>query len=191
MREFIDIDEATFALGRSYRRRGHGKKGERAAMAHMPPKTGDRYNCLIAVDTTGGVIAKLCFVGSTTTAVFYAFLCFMVIPAIAGTGQRTLMWDNLSAHFHVDIDALLAAHGHRSLARPTHSPDFGPVEWAFNHADQFLRHHMMMLDENNFEAAMHAAFDSIAGADVARYFQAAHYAVPTLPFRPYVGQQVI
>jgi hypothetical protein len=78
-----------------------------------------------------------------------------------------------------------------ALRRPTHSPGLGPVEWAFSHTDKYLQHHMPHITKENFEAALHAGLDSITGDDMKTYFQAAHYAVPGLPYRPYNGDQVL
>ena len=59
------------------------------------------------------------------------FLATMLLPAIAGEG-RVILMDNLSAHSGPEVDHLFRMAGHIVVYRPTHSPDFAPIEYVFS-----------------------------------------------------------
>ena len=102
-----------------------------------------------------------------------------VIPALAGTGPRFIMHDRLKAHFGDDIDAMLAAHDHRTLPRPVHSPDFGFVEWVFAHAQlcSKLEEAWVLLHPGEFAQVFSAGLLSATPDYVKQYAADAHYLV--------------
>ena len=72
------------------------------------------------------------------------------------------------------------------LSRPTHSPDFAPVEWCFGEMDSFLRAREGTLTPETFMKSVGDAAASISVDHIRSYFQAAHYFVPGLDHKMYV-----
>ena len=127
----------------------------------------------------------MCVTTPADNAKFYLFLALFVFPAIAGQ-RRCLIWDNLSAHFGPNIDALFAAAGHVYVARPVHSPDFGFVEWVFNWIRMWLQCYTAHITDANLQQSIDYALTQLTPQDVQGFAVDAHYYVPGRNYRPYV-----
>jgi hypothetical protein len=118
------------------------------------------------------------------------FLIFIneLLKSLQSTGRRVIMMDNLNTHTG-EVENLIKMSGHMLVFRPTYSPDFAPIEWCFKYIDDFLQHHYLMINENNFASAIQAGLDSITPQNVISYMANAHMAVSNYPYTPYMGQQ--
>mmetsp|Transcript_40424 Transcript_40424/g.92804 ORF Transcript_40424/g.92804 Transcript_40424/m.92804 type:complete len:352 (+) Transcript_40424:147-1202(+) len=186
----VDLDEKTVKYGDLLRQMGHAQRGDRCTRAAPPPRSEKAYNLILAIDVNVGVLCYVMFRGSVNKDVFYLFLALYVLPAIANTGPRFIMCDNLSSHFGDEIRDLVSTHGHIMRPRAIHSPDHGPVEWCFSHATTFSHEHDAYLIEHpkEFGRVYAAGLDTLTAAYVRRYFAAAHYLVAGEPYKPYMGQ---
>ena len=147
-------------------------------------------NLVLAVSPSIGVAAYWAFVGSMNESVFSIFLAFFVFPALVDSGPKYLMWDNLSSHLTATVRGVVAQSGHRSIFRPTHSPDFAPVEFCFSEIDNILRGQEGNHDPESFAVGVGNAASMLSKDHIRAYFARCHYYIPELPFRPYEGQQV-
>ena len=75
-------DEATFSRSRANRKRGHVPRGHHARQVAPSQRDGAAYNLLLAVSPTEGVLGYLLYVGSTTAAVYYFFMRYIVLPRV-------------------------------------------------------------------------------------------------------------
>src|SRR3712207_7782599 len=75
--------------------------------------------------------------GSTTTAVFEAYLERVLVPSLR-PGQVVVM-DNLSAHKGSRVRDLIESKGCELIYLPPYSPDFNPIEEAFAKLKALLR----------------------------------------------------
>jgi hypothetical protein len=185
----LDFDEKTLSYKDLLRMFGHSLKGTACTRAAPPPRSQRSYNCILAVDINVGVICYVIYRGTMDKDVLYAFLAVHLIPAIAGTGRRFVMCDNLSQHLADEIQALLNAHGHIIRPRAIHSPDHAPVEWCFSHATTYSHHYDAHLRAHpeDFARCFAAGLDTLSPAYLRRYFADAHYLVPGEPYKPYLG----
>ena len=78
-----------------------------------------------------GVVAYMVYPGRMNHNVFYLFLRLLVLPALTQGTAKFLMVDNHKSHKKQYIKRLVNDHGHVYQYRPTHSPDFSPVELCF------------------------------------------------------------
>ncbi len=76
-------------------------------------------------------------VGSTTKAVFEAYVERMLTPSLR-PGQVVVM-DNLGAHRSERVRELIEERGCSLLFLPPYSPDFSPIEEAFSKIKGLLR----------------------------------------------------
>ena len=121
--------------------------------------------------------------------VFLLFLESIVFPSLATRGPRVFMWDNLSSHLTAQIRGQVSARGHSMLSRPSHSPDFAPVEWCFGEMDAWLRQREGVHSVETYAEAVGDAAAALGRPNIRSYFAKAHYFVPELAFKPYDGEQ--
>jgi transposase len=76
-------------------------------------------------------------VGSTTAAVFEAYVDRALAPALR-PGQVVVM-DNLGAHKSERVRELIEGRGCELLFLPAYSPDLNPIEEAFSKVKALLR----------------------------------------------------
>ena len=185
----VDFDEKTVSFKDLLRMKGHSLRGTVCTRAAPPPRSERSYNCILAVDINVGVLCYVMYRGTMDKHVLYAFLAMHLIPALAGTGPRFIMCDNLSQHLGSEVEALLNAHGHILRPRAIHSPDHAPVEWCFSHATTYSQHHDAHLRAHpgDFGRVFAAGLDTLSSAYVRRYFADAHYLVPGEPYKPFLG----
>ena len=125
---------------------------------------------------------------NTTAEVFAQFIRDHLLPRLTHGFRRTILWDNLAAHFtgNVATNALQAA-GHVVVARPSYSPDFAPIESAFSKVKYWLRRHKQDINADNLREAIEMAVICITADDCRGWFQGCHYPVPGRAFQPYLG----
>ncbi len=117
------------------RLRARAPKGERA-YGRVPRNRG-RNTTLLASMTHEGMGPCLAVVGSTTRAVFEAYVECVLTPSLK-PGQVVVM-DNLGAHRGHRVRELIEARGCELLFLPPYSPDFNPIEEAFSKLKALLR----------------------------------------------------
>ena len=85
--------------------------------------------------------------------------------------------------------ALFNANGHLLIRGPIHSPDLAPAEWSFSHATKFTQMFEAWLLQHPKEYAQvfAAGLRSITPEYMQVYFADAHFFVPGLPYKPYLG----
>jgi len=187
-RDIVDIDESGFNPSRANRRKGRSLIGTPARARGRIARNEVSYTLLVAVDARVGVVNRLIFEGGCTSDIFFIFIVLFVLPSIRHTGPRIITVDNLGAHCNQELKALAAAEGHQIIFRPIHSPDFGPVEWVFHAATQYLEHHDHLINGDTLRPALNAFLDLLPADEIAAYFACAHFAVPGHEYDPYLGQ---
>lgn len=95
--------------------------------------------------------------------------------------------DNLTAHYFPQTIQAIQQEGHTVVFRPIHSPDFGPIEWAFALLSGFLKRNDFHVNEENLHIAIDAGLASIGPDYIASFFADAHFLVPGRVYRPYMG----
>ncbi len=117
------------------RLRARAPKGERAR--GKVPKNRGKNTTLIASMGEGGMGPSMAVVGSTTKAVFEAYVERVLAPSLS-PGQVVVM-DNLGAHRGRRVRELVEGRGCELLYLPPYSPDFSPIEEAFSKIKTLLR----------------------------------------------------
>lgn len=117
------------------RLRARAPKGERA-YGRVPRNRG-RNTTLLASMGAGGMGPCMAVVGSTTKAVFEAYIERVLAPSLS-PGQVVVM-DNLGAHRGERVRELIEARGCSLVFLPPYSPDFSPIEEAFSKLKALLR----------------------------------------------------
>lgn len=135
-----------------------------------------------------GPVAWWIYTINTDADVFAFFIEQFLLPKLTAGVRRTILWDNLSAHFTGNVATdLLAAAGHRVVARPSYSPDMAPIESAFSKIKYFLRRHTDLITAANLRDAVDVAVRTITPEDAQGWYQDCHYFVPGREYRPYLG----
>ena len=181
--DIVDIDESGSWTSDASRTQGHSIIGLPCQAGGRSRRAEERWSYPIAVDARVGMVGA----NGTSSDKFYLFLTQIVLPALRGTGRRYITMDNLDGH-KGQVEHAIRTAGHVPIFRPTHSPDFGPVEWVFSFTDSFMRAHDTHINDSNLRAALEAAFSFVTPFDIASYFACAHFAVPGHTFKPYMGE---
>ena len=135
------------------------------------------------------VVAFLVFPGTMNNHVFYSFLRLLVLPALATQVPSFIMVDNHRAHTMSHIRALVASQGHRYQFRPTHSPDFAPVELCFAHIKSFIKTNEAFITPSTLVEWITHAVNEINVSTIRKYWAHCHYLVTGEHFKPYMGSQ--
>jgi transposase len=118
------------------RLRARAPKGERAY--GKVPRNRGKNTTLLASMTSEGMGPCMAVVGSTTKALFEAYVDRVLAPSLR-PGQVVVM-DNLGAHRGERIRALVGARGCSLVYLPPYSsPEFSPIEEAFSKIKTLLR----------------------------------------------------
>jgi len=117
------------------RLRARAPKGERAY--GKVPRNRGKNTTLLASMGHEGMGPSMAVVGSTTRAVFEAYVERMLAPSLR-PGQVVVM-DNLGAHRGERVRELIEKRGCSLLFLPPYSPDFSPIEEAFSKVKTLLR----------------------------------------------------
>jgi len=129
--DMVSLDEAVIGLSNSNKRLGTAMRGQRARAEGWTPRDGTKLSLILAIDVRTGAVAHMLWAGTMSSAEYFAFERFILIPSIAGTGPRQVLKDNLGAHHQPAVDQLYLAAGHPlPLFGPVQTPQFAPVEWA-------------------------------------------------------------
>ena len=116
--------------------------------------------------------------------------CDQLLPAIAGTGPRVILADNHTAHHSSVLEELFLMNGHLLVHGPIHSPGFAPAEWGFSHGITFSQLHedWLRVHPKEYPQVFAAGLRSITAEYMRAYFADAHFPVPGLPYKPYLGE---
>ncbi len=117
------------------RLRARAPRGER--VYGSVPRNRGRNTTVLASMTAEGMGPSMAVVGSTTKAVFEAYVEEVLAPSLS-PGQVVVL-DNLGAHRGEKVRELVEARGCELLFLPPYSPDFSPIEEAFSKIKALLR----------------------------------------------------
>jgi transposase len=158
------------------RLRARAPRGQRAY--GKVPRNRGKNTTLLASMTGGGMGPCMAVVGSTTKAVFEAYVERALAPSLR-PGQVVVM-DNLGAHRGERVRALVEARGCELLYLPPYSPDFSPIEEAFSKIKTLLRKAKARTRVALLEA-IGRALSAITARDVAGYFGHCGYPLDAQP----------
>lgn len=147
------------------RPRARAPRGERA-YGRVPRNRG-RNTTLIASMGPEGMGPSMAVVGSTTKAVFEAYVEEVLAPALR-PGQVVVL-DNLGAHRGERVRELVEARGCSLLFLPPYSPDFSPIEEAFSKMRALLRK-AQARTRGALLGAIGQALESVGAKDARGYF---------------------
>ncbi len=160
---FVDEMGANISLAPVY---AWSRRGERA-FASVPRNWGKNLT-LLASMSLEGMGECLAVEGSTTTAVFEAYLEHVLVPSLR-RGQVVVM-DNLTAHKGSRVKELIESKGCELLYLPPYSPDFNPIEEAFAKIKALLRKAEARSREMLIEA-MGRTLEMLTASDARNFFE--------------------
>jgi transposase len=146
------------------------RRGKRAR-ASVPRNWGANVT-LLASMTAEGMGECLAVEGSTTTAVFEAYLEQVLTPSLR-PGQVVVM-DNPSSHKGSRVRELIEERGCELIYLPPYSPDLNPIEEAFAKLKALLRRAGARTCEALIEA-MGQALDALTASDARGFFERRGY----------------
>jgi transposase len=152
------------------RLRARAPRGQRAY--GKVPRNRAKNTTLLASMTSGGMGPCMAVVGSTTKAVFEAYVERALAPSLR-PGQVVVM-DNLGAHRGDRVRALVEARGCELLYLPPYSPDFSPIEEAFSKIKALVKAAAARTRAAQ-DAAIAASLHAVTAADAAGWFSHAGY----------------
>jgi transposase len=164
---FVDEMGTTTSLAPLY---AWAPKGERAR-CEVPRNRGKNTTLLDSM-TAEGMGSCLAVVGSTTKAVFEAYLERVLAPTLR-PGQVVVM-DNLASHKGEKVRELIEGRGCELLYLPPYSPDFNPIEEAFAKVKALLRKAGARTREALVEA-LGAALDAVTVRDARGFLEHCGY----------------
>jgi len=164
---FVDEMGTTTSLAPLY---AWAPKGERARCE--VPRNRGKNTTLLASMTAEGMGSCLVVVGSTTKAVFEAYLERVLAPTLR-PGQVVVM-DNLTSHKGEKVRELIEGRGCELLYLPPYSPDFNPIEEAFAKVKALLRKAGARTREALVEA-LGAALDAVTVRDARGFLEHCGY----------------
>jgi transposase len=157
--------------------RAWSRRGQRAYCS-VPRNRGPNTTLLSSM-TTEGMGPSLAVEGTTTGAVFEAYVERVLCPVLCPPGQIVVM-DNLSAHKGERVRELIEARGCELLYLPPYSPDLNPIEEAFAKIKGVLR----KAEARNREALIEAigqAISAVTAQDVSGFFEHCGYGLSVQP----------
>jgi transposase len=160
---FVDEMGANISLAPVY---AWSRRGERA-LASVPRNWG-KNTTLLASISLEGMGECLAVEGSTTTAVFEAYLEHVLVSSLR-RGQVVVM-DNLSAHKGSRVRELIESRGCELIYLPPYSPDFNPIEEAFAKLKALLRKAEARSREGLIEA-IGQALEALTARDTRNFFE--------------------
>ena len=152
-RDIIDIDEAGLELVSSNRRHGKSHKGERVREAGPYSKTG-KVNLLLAISgdpDNPDRWHEIWSCSGTTISKFVAIIRRIISDIGPGTvsRRRCFTFDNLSAHLHPQVMAVIYQAGHRVVPRAPYWPVDGAIEYVFNTLQVLLCVNLREIKDND------------------------------------------
>ena len=136
-----------------------------------------------------GVVAYMVYPGRMNHNVFYLFLRLLVLPALTQGTAKFLMVDNHKSHKKQYIKRLVNDHGHVYQYRPTHSPDFSPVELCFAEIKAVVKQNEALITPTTLVEWVTHAVNNVTAHNVRKYFARSYYLVTGEPYHPYMGEQ--
>jgi transposase len=173
----VVIDEfgSNLDLARSHAWAPRGQRAHATAPRNTPVNT-----TTIAALTPTGMGPTMVVRGGVDRVTFATYLTEVLGPTLQ-PGQIVVL-DNLSAHTHPSVAALLAARGCQVVYLPSYSPDYSPIELAFAKIKTALRQAAARTAEALL-TAIDTALAAITPADARAFFRHCGYR-----FRPNLDQ---
>jgi len=159
---FVDECGTHTSMARRYTR---APRGERAYGG--VPRNRDKNTTLIASLSLGGMGEAMVVEGSTTKAVFEAYVEGFLVPPLE-EGQVVVL-GNLGADKGERVRRLIEARGCKLLFLPAYSPDFSPIDEAFSKIKALLKKAAARTREALIEA-IGRALDAVSPADAKGWF---------------------
>jgi transposase len=159
---FVDECATHTSMTRLYAR---APKGERAY--GKVPRNRGKNTTLLASMTSEGMGPCLAVEGTTTKAVFEAYVEQVLAPSLRD-GQVVIV-DNLGAHKGERVRELIEGQGCELMFLPAYSPDFSPIEEAFSKIKALLRKTAARTREALVEA-IGGAISAVTPEDVVGFF---------------------
>lgn len=150
-------------------------------------------NDILAIDMNFGPVAWLVTADNVNAEVFRSFIVDTLLPRLGLRCQddihfrRTLLWDNLRAHFLPTTLSAIIDKGHEFVARPAYSPDMAPIESAFSKIKGILCKDGHAMTKHNIVNRIEEAIKQITPLDVQGWFWNCHYKVPGRQHKEYSG----
>lgn len=160
------VDESSTHLGMTPRY-ARAPRGQRA-YAKSRRNYGKNMTLLSALHL-GGMQAPMVIEGSTTSAVFEAYVEHFLAP-ILEEGDVVIL-DNLAAHKSDRVRQMIQTKGAQVLFLPAYSPDLSPIEQAFSKIKQALRRAKAQTVDALMEAIAQA-LDAVSWSDTVGWFTA-------------------
>ncbi len=152
-------------------------RGERAHLS--VPRNRGANTTLLSSMSSEGMGACLAVVGSTTAAVFEAYVEQVLVPTLK-PGQVVIL-DNLSAHKGEKVRELIESQGCELIYLPAYSsPDFNPIEHAFSKIKAIVRRAEARTREALVEA-LSAAISEVSTRDARGFFKHCGYSMSVQP----------
>lgn len=165
---FVDEMGSNTSLAALY---AWSRRGERARCS--VPRNRGKNTTLLASMTSEGMGPCLAVVGSTTAAVFEAYVDQALAPVLR-PGQVVIL-DNLGAHKGERVRELIEERGCELLFLPPYSPDLNPIEEAFSKVKGLLRRAGARTREALIVEAMGRALDAVTAKDAQGFFKHCGY----------------
>lgn len=145
---------------------GSSSRGERVRLE--APRNRGKNTTLLASMSAEGMGECLAVQGATTKALFETYVERVLTPSLEA-GQVVVM-DNLGAHRGDKVRELIEARGCELLYLPPYSPDFNPIEEAFDKIKALLRKAAARTREALIEAIL-----AVSSADALGFFKHCGY----------------
>jgi transposase len=158
------------------RLRARAPKGERA-YGRVPRNRG-RNTTLLASMGSEGMGPAMTVVGSTTKAIFEAYVEEVLAPSLR-PGQAVVL-DNLGAHRGRRVREIVQARGCEILFLPPYSPDFSPIEEAFSKIKALLRK-AQARERGDLVEAIGRALSAVTAEDARGFFGHCGYPLDAQP----------
>jgi transposase len=159
---FVDECGTHTSMTRVYAR---APRGERVH-GGVPRNRGENTT-LLASMTSSGMGEAMAVEGSTTKAIFEAYVEGFLAPSLSP--EQVVILDNLRAHKGDRVRELIEERGARLVFLPTYSPDFNPIEEAFSKIKALLKKAAARTREALVEAIA-AALSAITLEDARGWF---------------------
>ncbi len=143
-------------------------RGERA-LCWAPRNYWGKNVTLLSSMTLLGMGPSLAVEGSTTRAVFEAYVEKALVPSLLRCGQVVVMDNLFSAHKGERMRELIEERGCELLYLPPYSPDFNPIEQALSKVKGLLRGAESHTREVLIEAMGRALF-AVSAQDASGFF---------------------
>jgi transposase len=170
---FVDEMGSNTSLAALY---AWSRRGDRARCS-VPRNRGENTT-LLASMTTEGMGTCVAVAGSTTAAVFEAYVEWALASALRS--EQVVVMDNLGAHKGERVRELIEGRGCKLLFLLPYPPDLNPIEEAFSKVKGLLRRTGARTREALIKA-MGRALDAVTHGDARRFFEHCGYRISAQP----------